>query len=550
MNEETTTSVRAGRGVSAAWLIGILIVVAVAAYAIIRIALGTAPDPAAYVPGNAVAALCVDVRPTGQKSAAVRRIADAISLAVGKDFEQDLWQKLDKELGLDSRREIATRLNGRAAVAVLPDMIATEPSVVAAVGARSSGAADSLVALVGEQLNSRKLRFNRLKDSSGYVYRIPLGRGALYVGATDCAVVLANSRGGFRKAVEANRSNRNLLKNKDYAKLRKQSGAVFATTYFSGPAYWKLVGPMMAAGAAEAGQGAVESLRKGVESTVAAVGNAEADGEGIRFAAQMISVNELPKYSAHPIARLAACAPEDAAALVCVAGWDKVWAESKRQLLADPQISRQISAGIDASSEMLGFDPFADLLDRITSVSLYYDPARPTNRAGFPGHLCLTLAMGDARSIPKVIGSVHRVVASQRGPQMNPVKVAGVQAMTTSPTDGLRFADALVEDKLLVMMSGSRLSDGLSDAVLAAQGKGSTLADSPRFKIASEMLPEEGNSLLYADVAPVIDRLGVIIAPDNRRIAKSITGTVSMVGMTSRTRGRRTIINLVVPFNR
>ncbi len=90
------------------------------------------------------------------------------------------------------------------------------------------------------------------------------------------------------------------------------------------------------------GPGAMDSFKKSWENNIAAVGQARANGDGVRFDFHGITAAPSPSSVEDSPERLVSFAPKDASVTMAVAGFDKVWAEFRKQLMENPSVREQI----------------------------------------------------------------------------------------------------------------------------------------------------------------------------------------------------------------
>ncbi len=120
---------------------------------------------------------------------------------------------------------------------------------------------------------------------------------------------------------------------------------------------------------------------------------------------------------------------------------------------------------------MLGIDPLADLLDRITMLGVYYVPGRPSSPKGFPGAVVAVLTVDKPAVVRNSINKVHAAAAGIGDMAFSKLDVAGENVIFGPPSNPqMRFADAMVGDKVIVVVSGQTKAR-VANAIQVVKGK-------------------------------------------------------------------------------
>lgn len=552
MNEEVvSTPQREGRKTVPLIVMLIVVILAgLAAYFLILRA-GLASDPAAFVPRDVAVAVTVDLTKSADKDATISYIKDILKEAGVKNPEKELFESIDKELKISVQKDVLRHLDGVGAFAVLTEMAGMMPSMVAVVGTKSDGDAKDVMTNIGNKFNENKVKFSRLSYNKYYYYRIPSGRFTSYLGQVKNSIVYATSDSGIKKVVDTIEGKPSLLDDKNFVVLRKKNSTTFASIYYSGAGYYKLLGPFISMGAAQMGPDAADWFKKNTENTIAAIGNAEASAEGLKFSFKAITQQSSPVFKETSLDNLASTAPKDAAVVCSVEDWSAIWSEIKRQLTENPSIKSQIDQGVDQAKQMLQLDPFNDVLDRITAFGMYYTPKRAGNLSAFPGHMTFVLTVDKPNVIRKSLNKINNAIVMFGGIKLKPVNVAGenVNIGALGGNDG-QFADALVGNKAIITISGANIRDGLQSAISTVKGKATTASTTDGFKLVKEQLPGKSATLFYVNLEPIFGAFMDEVSNKDKKTIDAIMKKVGVIGSTSSASGTESEGVLVIPFKR
>jgi hypothetical protein len=534
-------------------LVVILVLMAVsgfAAYYLISTYFGTPVDPATYVPKDVAMAVTVDLTSTSEKEAAVKFVRAILKDAGKENPGDDLFREINKQFKIDVKRDLLAHVSGTGAFAVLTEMVGTIPEMVMVIGTRSDKHSAAIMTTLGNKLNEDGVRFSR-KDYCGcFYYYIPSKKlQNQYIGAVKKGIVCSNSENGFKKVVDTVTGTPNLADDKHFKTLRKTGGSTFASVYYSGAGYYKLIAPMFKMTAMQMGSGAADTLKKSVENNVAAVGNFDASADGISLRIKGITRMPTPAATNASVNSLATIAPKNAAMVFAVAGWDKAWREFRTQMDSNPEMSGQFNQVASQMQQLVGVDPYTELLDRIVAVVGYYAPARPSRPNGFPGDLTFVLQVDKPMAVKEALSKIHSAVAGFGMVKIVPAKVAGVQAslFPLGPEQGT-FSDAVAGDKLILSLSGSASVFGLKSAVMASLGKTPSITSSASFRSVTSRLPSKSVGLFYGDVGPIVDVLKNEIPAKDRKVVESVTHKIGAFGVTASASGTEYEVRAVVPF--
>ena len=543
------------RAMPAVLLVVILVAAAAAAYVAVTVLRPPRVDPVALIPKDVAVAITFDLSKSQDKDAAIKVITDIFEKCGVKDPVNEMFKSIDKELGIKVETDVLPKLNGLGAVAVLPEMMGFAPSAAVIVGARNEKAASELLQFAVGKLRAHKVKLHKLNYEGFTYYRIsqelPVGQMAFYVGAVKNAVVGTLGESAFKKAADTTKGKPSLLDEPNYARLRGTSQATFATAYFSGPNYYKLIGPFMSMGVGMAAPDATEMIKESLESVVAVVGTADASADGIKLVVNGVGKKAAPTVREVAVEDLAAVAPKDAAIVIASQGFDLIWAEAKKELQAAPGLKAQIDEILAQVRQMLKIDPFADALDRIKSFGVYYVPKAVPDPQSFPGSLVFVVGVDKPEAITRTLGRIHQAASS-----MGKIKFAGASAgglkgaVSTIDEYGTRLWDVLSGDKLLVGITGGEPKEGMEDAVAAARGKRAAASSSAGFELVKKRLPARSAYLAYGDMGAIVNAFKSQMSEEDRKIADAITKTVGTFGAAGTQRGKESQLVLVVPFRK
>ncbi|MEN6355993.1 MAG: DUF3352 domain-containing protein [Armatimonadota bacterium] len=512
-------------------------------------------DPAIYVPADAVSAMTVDLTRTTEKDAAFKAVQAIFKDAGVKDPTVKLFEEVNKQFKIDVKRDVLAHLNGTGAVAVLPAMIGKLPQLVAVIGTRGENDSTTVMTTLGNKLNENHMKFDRLEYDGFYYYYIPFEgprnpysiQTATYVGAVKSGIVYTNSDEAFKRVVDTVKGQSNLAGNKYFRIMRKKDGSTFASVYYSGASYYKLIGPAFKMASGQFAPNADDTMKSMVENNVVAVGNFDAGVDGISFHLKGIMKKPIPTAGVS-INKLASFAPKSAAVVFATAGCDKAWKSIKAQLGSSPQMAVQVNAISSQIKQFIGIDPYADLFDRITSVGGYYDPAGPIKLNGFSGNLTLVFKVDKPDVVGKALAKIHTAVSAFGFVQIKPTKVAGVKASIVELGPTGVFCDAISGDGLVLNMSGSNTASGLKSAIMTSTGKAQPITQSKSFQAVVKRLPRKATAIIYCNPGSIANFLTQGAPPRDRKMVKSVSDKIGAFGMTAGSTGARYEIRAVMPF--
>lgn len=552
MNEEVvSTPQRENRKtVPLVVLLIVVILAGLTAYFLIlkaRVAL----DPAAFVPQEVAMAITVDLTKSADKEAAMSYINDIFKEAGIDNPEKELFESINKELKINVEKDVLRHLNGLGAFAVLTEMSGMMPSMVAVIGAKTEKDAKDVISNLGNNLNENNVKFSRLSYNDIYYYRIPTtGQVTTYIGQVKSAIVYATSDSGIKKVIETAEGKPSLLEDKNFTAMRKKDSTTFASLYYSGAGYYKLLGPFFAMGAAQMGPDAADWFKKNTENTVAAVGNAEASAEGLKFSFKAITKEASPALKETSIDNMVAATPNDAAIVCSTEDWSTIWGEIRRQLTNNPTIKSQIDQGMNDINHMLQVDLFKDVLDRITEFTMYYTPKRVANSSEFPGHLTFILTIDKPNVIKTSLTKINNGLDMFGKIKLNPIKLAGENAFVGALSNGGKLADALVGNKAIVIFSGSDVKDGMKSAISTIKGKTTTTSSTDGFKLVKKHLPSNSATFLYADLKPIFGAFMSDSSAKEQKQVSAIMNKVGVLGGTTSVSGTESEGVIVIPFKK
>lgn len=563
MEEQTNASARTSRTARTVpmLVVLVLIVIAVASAYVVVQGYGQDIDPASYIPQDVAMAATVDINCSSDQLAAMDFIEGLFNETGTKPLD-NLFKDLDKELEMDVRKFATSHLNGKGAVGVLSELSAMMPQVVAVIGAKSRSDADSVMTLIGNQLNKRGVAFRRAEYEGMHYYAIPSSAPAAatsampfpapritsYVGAVKSTVVYANSESAFKKAVDTAGGKPNLLACKDFTTLRKSGPKTFATTYMSGPNLHKMMEPMLQLVAVQ-DPNAADGLRESFLSMVALVGTAEASADGIRYSAVSITKDQGITGKGATPDELVEGAPADAAIVIALANIGDMWKQYQTYLTKNSTAGTQFEQMVSQISVVTGLNLRTDVLDRLKSFQAYYVPAEPSKPGAFPGEMNIVLQVDNPQMVEQSIKTIHTLAALSGKASFAPVGIAEQQAFRMPiDTNGTTFADAVVGDKVILQMSGTEGS--LENAIARTKSKAAGVSSTEAFQRVKSQLPAQCEYLIYGDVGAIVKKFADSIPEKDRKTVESITSKVGSFGMAAHYTPTRSELEIVIPFAR
>lgn len=548
--EEITTATQPKKTMTvplAVLLVVVLLAGLTAYYFILRA--GSANDPAAYLPKDVAVAVTIDLTGSSEKQAALDYVTGILKDAGVKDPQKELFKRINDEIGIDFEADVLRHLTGQGAFAVLTEMNGQTPKIVAVVSTKAASDAQTVMTTLGDKLNSRKVSFDRKEYSGFYYYGIPSGTMTSYVAQVEASVVYSNSETGIKKVMDTAKGQPSLLTDKNFTSMRKTGGSTFATLYYTGAGYYKLVSPMLAMGLTQMGPNATDAMKANIENAIAIVGNAEASSKGLTFHVKSVTKQPLPSPKNASMDSLASVAPRDAALVFSVADWSAVWNVIKEQYTNNPAFKPQLDQGVGQVKQMLGLDIYGDVLDRITALGVYYVPKRAASSQGLPGDITLVLTVDKPDVLRTSLSKINGALTMFGGIPVKEVDVAGTKvSMASMGTSGVEFADALVGNKVLIMISGTGIRQSALAAVTVTKGGGTNASSSPGFELVKGQLPSEGAGLFYGNAAPIVETFKNDIPASDRKSFVAVTNKVGVCGAASYTSASGAESTFVVPF--
>lgn len=508
-------------------------------------------DPAACIPRDVAMAMTVDLTASKDRTAALEYIEGIFKDAGVEDPRGKLFERISTELGIDFEKDVLAHINGRGGMAVLSEMAGFSPTMVVVIGARSGAGADSMLKTVGDTLNRKKMSFARLEYKKCYYYRVA-GDENSYVGAVDRALVVSNSEDGFKKVVDTVQGGPNLLGDENFSRARQSDESTFATMFASGPGYYKMIAPQLSMASGMLGPGAEDSLKGWMENAVAAVGNAKATGEGVSFNMTGIMKEAGPQSDTVSIDSLASRAARDASFAVTSAGWDKGWREVKDKLLGSPGLKEQVDEMLAQARMFLQLDPFADLLDLIKGVSVYYEAGEPVGGSGMPGTVVATLEVSDAARMRDSLSKLRSVLALTGQMSLQQAEIGG-ETVFVSPDDGsgFRFCQSMVGDNVVLVFTGSDLRASFVKAAGVSTGASATLSDAPEFATLKKHLPAKTGALVYGNVSTIMKAFeGLAEDDEDRKVMRAVADNLGAFAFSSHVEGANYEIRGAMPFKK
>jgi hypothetical protein len=505
----------------------ILIIIGLVVWAVV----GRKPawDAAAYLPKEVALAMTVDLSANPDKDAGREFIVEVLKDAGMKDPLKQGFGSLSEALKIDVEREVVPQLNGKGGFALGTEMAGGTPGITAVIGAKSNDAAAKLLEVVKKKLKAEGAQFTTDKYQGSEYARISAGMAYVCVGAVGSGIVVTAGEDTFKKAVDAYGGKPSLAQNEYYAKYKSTDKSTFMTTFYSGPGFYKLIGPFLGMAVASMGPDAAEQLKKGYESVPAMVCNVQISGAGLRAQIKAESTEEVPARKQISIKDQVANIPKDAAVVVCSDELDKVWKYYMKKMEAMPGSMRGIEQMTAPVKEALGIDVFKDVVDHIKSLQVYYVPKPPANPAAFPGDLVIVLKVDKPDAIAATLNKVHAAVPNLAGAPVKQVLVGGQKLFVVpSGSPDLQIFDALAGDELLIALTGGDPAGAAKSALGALHGKGTGLDKSARFQAAVSPLWTESAGFVYGDAGKVVEALQKDITPAKDR--KAALAVVKKVG--------------------
>lgn len=508
-------------------------------------------DAAAYLPDEVAVAASVDFSRTADKAAAREFILGVLKDAGVKDPESQMFKSIGKQLDVDAEKEVIPHLNGKGAAAVATDVAGGQQGVTLVVGARSPGQAKKLVDLVASKLEKAGTKFSTAKHEGFDYLRVNAGMAYVCVGAVGSGAVATLGEETFQKAVGCYKGKSNLAGSEYYRKYSAPGDSTVAVIYYSGPGFYKLISPYIGMMAAQMGPDALEQLKKAYESSVACAASIQATGSGLRAIVRALGTTEAAGAAPRPLDKLVEGIPIDAAFAVHGPDMDKLWGQAGKQMGSVPDEMAGLAMWSQRIKQMVGVDIFKDILDRMKSLTAYYVPRKASEPGGLPGDIVISLQVDKPEALRATLAKLNAAAVQAEGTPAKQAVIAGQKFTVGSfgPDAALRYADAVVGDRVMMVLTGGS-ADAAAKAMLAAsQGKGRSLADSPRFQAAGAQLPAQSGVIMYGDVGTAVEALQEMFeSAADRRIALGVVKKVGPFAMVASVKGRESEAILVAPF--
>lgn len=561
MEEQLTTPSPAARASRTVPLLVLLVLIAAAvvgAYVVIA-RRGVAPDPASFIPRNAAIAVTLDLTQTPEKLDAYDFV-NGLFKEAGQDKALDtLLQEISKGLKLDFKKDVVAHLNGKVAGAVLDEMVTMPmPKMVAVIGTKSSADANAIMTTLGNKLNAEKIGFTRSSYGKVNYYSIPSSsegpssmmmpglRVVSYIGAVRSMIVYANSELAFKKVVDTANGQPSLLSDKNYMTLRKSGPKVFATTYMSGPSLYKLLEPALQLATMQAPPGSLDGTKEGMEAMLAAVGTAEASGDGIKYSVTKATTVKQISGKPVPIDEMVAGVPKDATVVMSLGDFGSMWSAAVAEMGNLPLQKSQFDQTVSQVKAAWGIDLRTDVLDRIKSFQAYYVPRKAADSANFQGIIDIVMQVDKPEVVAQTVQKLHGMAASLGGMPFKPVSIVGQKAFAAPlGSDGDTLTDAIIGNKVLFHIGGK---GGMPAAIAQLKSPGVGLETGDTFKLVKSQLPAESHCLFYGDIGAIVRVFFDEMSPEDRKIAESITRKVGAFGVSAAQVDGREEMQLVIPF--
>lgn len=459
-------------------------------------------DPVKYVPQDCVAAVIVDVTGSGEKRAALSSIEKALREAGIDDPGQAFVERFEQSLGVKLNRDIIQHLNGRGAVVLIPEMSGVTPGAAVVIGARRDRDAAAVKEIIVSGIADDQQTPSELSYKGFDYVVLQNSRFKSYIGIVDGGVVCATTGFAFKKIVDTVKGGKCLRDNAEFARLNNTDESTVATLFFSGTQCEKMVGPMMMLGSGSLPVPGLKGLPEAMENNLATAGTLNAHSDSINLHIKGITRKPLLNQNEVSLNKLLAHTPADAAIAFIVNDWDKTWAAIKKQLMSDAAVKQQIEQAAAQARTFLFMDPFSDGLDRITALGGYYVPDQSLNN-DFPGYFTLTARVDKPEVVQTTMGKVHFAMAMMGGTALTEVSVEGKKAYMGPDNGPVRYSDAMIDDKFLLIISGKKPGAAVSRSVVTAIGHNQNLAASEQFKTMKKHLPDKACALLYCNLGIV-----------------------------------------------
>lgn len=493
-------------------LLAVVLLVIVVAVAAIRLLprKNSGWDAAAFIPKDVVVAGTVDLTRSPDKDAALEVLAEILLQSGAQDQKTALSARVNKFLGVDFEQEVLPRLNGLAGGAVLPDLMGMVPGVVAVVGTRSEGDARALMDLIAQRLSKEKLSVEkRTHQNVPYLYITvgpPPGRqspmftpqAGICLAAIKDAVVGTSNISAFLKTVATVKGQPSLQTDPNFTSMRKTGEGYFACTYYSGPGCYQLIRPILQMSAAvSGGQANTEAAKQSIENTVAVVSNASASQAGIRVNIKTKQTVPSVQLDMMKLTDLVSVVPQDAAVVFSIGSVQKMLAEMKQQFASNPVQKMQADQMLSQFKQKSGVDLFADLLDHVTQLTIYYRPNKDARHLG-PVSYVVTV---DQPDIVKPAVQKLANYAVKAGKQIKPLTVAGEQ-VSVMPMDhsGKTMGFLVSGNTVIATLAETGLADSISTAIASARGNTANVTQSEGFHRIASQLPRDSAFLVYGDL--------------------------------------------------
>jgi len=531
-------------------LILIVIAAALFAYTVTRKP-SRAMSAAALLPADVAVAMTFDFSQSGGKAAGFAVIRGMMKDIGVEKPEQEMFKSLKQETQVDVEKDVLPLLSGRAGLAVLTEMKGSAPGMAIVLEAKSPSDAAKLVELVAKQLVDKGtpatdaeyngVKYKSVSTGGPVAFGFGVVKGCLAVGYPESSFKLMVDCG---KGVKTS-----IAKDPNFSKLSKPDSSTVMAVYFSGPGYYKLLGPYLSPVAGKMGPDFAESMKQNLENYVAGVGEVSLTGEGISCKVRGITRDPIPAGEQAEIDDLARMIPKDAALAVSTGDLSKTWASLRKQFEANPSYKKQFDTELKEMNQTIGVDLFKNVVEKLTNLVVYYVPAKSITPGGFAGSLNIVAGITNPEEMR---GTIAKVLAAPR------VKAVGIKQKTVAGQQVSLFAGGAGKPGILfgqaqgklVLAVGEKPDAAFASALVATNGKGEMLDSSPGFQAIKKFLPARGEFLMYGDAAGLVNVFRSQMDPSTQEKVDSALGKVSVFGGSGSSRGNQYEYGYVVPFNK
>ncbi len=527
----------------------VLVAASLFAYSVMRKPARTM-SVAALLPADVAMAMTLDFTRSPAKSSGY-----AVLMSIMKDLgvekpEEELFKSVKQETQLDVDREVLPLLSGKAGLAVLAEMNGTAPEMALIVEARNPRNAAKLFDLVMKHLGEQGMRTVDA-DYSGVKYKIvdTNGPAAFGFGVVDGSLAVGYPASSFKLIVDCSKGGPSIAKDPNFSRLSRPDRSTVMSVYVSGPGYYKLMRPQLKSVPGNEEPGFAESMKHNLENYIAAVGEVSLTGRGLSCKVRGITRDPIPGGTQVPLAELAGMIPRNAAFAMSAKNLTKTWADLRKQFEANPSYKKQFDTTMKEANQTIGVDLFADILEKLTDIVVYYIPAKKITRAEFPGTLHMVAGVGNP---DEMRGTVAKVLAAPKvkavGIRQTFVAGQQVSVFVGQPNQpGIAFGQA---KNKLVFAAGNQPEAAYVFALAAASGKGKTLSSAPGFRMVQEFLPTKGEFLVYGDLAAIVNIFRPDMDPAAQKKADSVLTKLNVFGGAGSSKDNDYEYGYVMPFSK